>query len=225
MCKFDEDKKRETVIIRLISNTRKKNRPDDLVAIARDIRWLENDLGSLKTISELPGIGISIDMLKQFLSVEKLCPEVKKLVEERKIDLINVVHYMRNFDPEAQKVIAREVIEGHLSANDIRVLAPFRKTAPDLTIDQLISHIQKKKNIRVYVVYFRIPSELRNIQSLRKRFEEIVGKDEIRLFTVEDSIGMFELTLLGQKKIRQYAKEQKISLRKLVDSIILKSSD
>lgn len=36
MCKFNEDK--EAVIIRLISNTRKKNRTDNLVAIARDTR-------------------------------------------------------------------------------------------------------------------------------------------------------------------------------------------
>jgi hypothetical protein len=221
MCKFD--KEIEALVIRLISNTRRKNRPDNLVVIARDIiRQLENKLGSLKAISEFPGVGISVDMLKQFLSVEMLCPEVKKLVEERKIDLINVVHYMRNFDPEAQKAIAREVIEGRLSANDIRVLAPFRKASPDLDIAQLISHIQKMRNIKIYVAYFIIPSELKEIQSLRERFEEIVGKDEIISFAVEDSIGRLELTSIGQKKLRQMAKEQRLSLRKFVDSIIRK---
>lgn len=222
MSKDDREKEREFRIVRLIANTHRRKRPDSIVAVAGDIRWLENDLGSLRAVSEMPGIDVSEDMLRQFLSVERLCPEVRKLVEERKIDLINVVHYMRNFDSEAQKIIAREVIKGRLSANDIRVLAPFRKAAPDLNIEQLISHVQKTKNIRIYVAYFRVPSELANIQSLRKRFEEIVEKDEIISFNVENSIGMLELTLLGQRKLKQAAKEQRLSLRQFINSIINK---
>ena len=70
---------REYIIARLIANTRRKLRKDNLVEISNQIRWLERDLGSLKKVSET--IGISVDQISQFLSVEKLCPEVKKLVE------------------------------------------------------------------------------------------------------------------------------------------------
>ena len=96
--KYDQE-----TAVRLIANTRRKKRPDSIVEIAGYIRELESDVGSLKAVSEIPGIDISAHMLRQFLSVEQLYPEVKKLVAERKIDLINVVHYMRNFDEEAQK--------------------------------------------------------------------------------------------------------------------------
>jgi len=214
------DEEREAIIARLILNTRRRERPDNLVRIANDIRWLEHDLGSLKIVSKV--LDISTDMLRQFLSVEKLCPEVRKLVEERKIDLIRIVHNMRNFDAESQKIIANEVIEGQLSGNDVRILYPLHKSLPDLTIEQLILRVQKSKNIKVYVAYFRIPIEFKNNQLLLKRFEEIVGKDEIISFSIKNSIGMLELTLSGQKKLRQVAKERKLSLKKFVNDFVLR---
>lgn len=214
----NREAERESVIARLIANTRRTKRPNNLIEIARDIRWLQNDLGTLKAVSET--IGISTHMLGQFLSVEKLSPEVKKLVKERKIDLINVVRYMRNFRWNAQRVIAREVIAGRLSANDIRVLAPLHKSLSHLTIHQLISRVQKSKNIKIYVAYFRIPSGFKNTNALKRRFQKIVGKTEIVSFTVKDLVGTLELTLLGQKKLRDAAKERNSSLRKFVDMIV-----
>lgn len=216
---MNREAKREAVIARLIANTLRKKRPNSLIEIARDIRWLQNDLGSLKAVSET--IGISTDMLGQFLSVERLSPEVRKLVEERKIDLVNVVHYMRDFEPEAQQVIAKEVIADRLSTNDIRVLAPLRKSLPHLTVDQLISRVQKSKNIKVYVAYFRIPPGFENTDASKRRFEKIVGKNEIVSFTVKDLVGTLELTSFGQKKLRGAAKERNLSLRKFVDRIVL----
>ncbi len=215
---MNRENKREIIIAQLIANTRRKKRPNNLIQIAGEIRWLENDLGSLKAVSET--IGISTDMLGQFLSVERLCPEVQKLVEERKIDLVNVVHYMRNFDAKAQRVIAGEVIAGRLSGNDIRVLAPLRKSLPDLTIKQLISRVEKSRNIRVYVAYFLIPQRLKDTERLKRRFEKIVGKTEIVSFSVKNRIGTLELTTIGRKKIRKAAKERNLSLRKFIDMIM-----
>jgi len=210
----------ENIIARLIANTRRKKRPDNLIEIARDIRRLENNLGSLKTVSET--IGIVPDMLRQFLSVERLCPEVERLVKERKIDLVNIVHYMRNFEPQAQRLIAREVIAGRLSANDIRVLAPLQKSLPHLSIDKLISRVQKSRDIKVYVAYFLVPLRSKNTGALKRRFEKIVGKAEIVSFTVKGQLGTLKLTPVGQKKLREVAKKHNLSLRKFVDMIVLK---
>ncbi len=214
--------KRETVIARLIANTRRRKRHNNLVQIARDIRWLENDLGSLKAVSEI--IGLSLDMLQQFLSVERLCPELRKLVEERKIDLINVVHYMRNFDSVAQQAIAGEVIAGRLSAEDIRVLAPLRGNLTNTNIHQLISRVQKSRNIKVYVAYFRVPEGFDDVGSLRKRFEKIVGKTELVSLELTDNVGILELTGMGQRKLREEAKRYNLSLRRFVDKVVVTQS-
>ncbi len=215
---MNREGKREIVIARLIANTIRKRRPNNLIEIARDIRWLQKDLGSLEAVSGT--IGISTDMLRQFLSVERLCPKVRKLVEERKIDLVNIVHYMRSFEPKAQQVIAREVIAGRLSANDIRVLAPLQKSLSHFTVGQLISRVQKSRDIKVYVAYFRIPLGFKNINALKRRFEKIVGKTEILSFAVKDLVGTLELTLLGKKKLREAAKKRNLSLRKFVDMVV-----
>ncbi|MCK4785289.1 MAG: hypothetical protein KAV87_16180 [Desulfobacteraceae bacterium] len=215
---MNRESKRETVIARLIANTRRRKRPNSLIEIARDIRWLQNDLGSLKAVSET--IGISAHMLGQFLSVEKLCPEVKELVKERKIDLLNVVRYIRGFGAQAQNVIAREVIADQLSANDIRVLAPLHKSLPHFTVHQLISRVRKSKNVKIYVAYFRIPLRCNNTNALKKRFQRIVGKSEIVSFSVKNLVGTLELTSLGQKKLRDAARERNLSLRKFVDMIV-----
>jgi hypothetical protein len=190
-----------------------------LIEIARDIRWLESDLGGLEAVSKT--VDVSTDQLRQFLSVERLCPEVQKLVGERKIDLINTVHYMRSFDAEAQQVIAKEVVEGRLSAEDIRTLAPLHRRFLDLSIDQLIARVQKSRNIRVYIAYFRLPHGFMGANALQKRFEEVVGQAEIVSFTVEGQIGTLKLTSFGRKRLQEAAKERKMSLRKFVDTLVL----
>jgi hypothetical protein len=210
---------RENVIARLIANTRRRKRPNSLIEIARDIRWLQNDLGSLKAVSET--IGLSMDMLGQFLSVEWLSPTARKLVEQRKIDLVRIVNCMRGFDAEEQEVIAREVIAGRLSGEDIKVLAPLHKSLPHVTIDELISHVQRSRDIRVYVAYFRVPPGFRNAAALEKRFAEIVGQAGIVSLTVKGQIGTIELTRSGRKKLTEAAKECKLPLRKFVDAIVL----
>lgn len=214
-----KESKREVVIARLIANTLRRKRPNNLIEIACDIKWLQNDLGSLKAVSGT--IGISTDMLRQFLSIERVCPEVRELVEKRKIDLINIVHYMRNFEPKAQQIIAKEVIAGRLSATDIRVLAPLKQSLSHLTVEQLISHVQKSRNIKIYVAYFRVPLRFKSDSTLKRRFEKIVGKSEIVSLTVKDTVGTLKLTSLGQKKIKEAAKERNLSLRKFVDMLLL----
>jgi hypothetical protein len=217
---MNSEAKRNTIIARLILNTHRQKRPNNLIEIARDLRCLEKDLGSPKAVSET--IGISTDMIRQFLSVERLSPEVQKLVEERKIDLINVVHYMRNFSPKAQKIIAKKVIAGQLSANDIRVLAPLHNRFPSTSIHKLISRVQRAKNIKIYVAYFRAPTGFHDVEGLKRRFEKVVGKNNIVSFSFKDTTGTLELNSLGQKKLREAAKGCNLTLRKFVDMIVQK---
>lgn len=199
---MNRESKLETIVARLIANTLRKKRPNNLIEIALDIRWLEKELGSLKAVSNI--IGISTGMIRRFLSVEQLCPEVQKLVADRKIDLINAVHYMRNFRREEQKIIAKEYVLGKLSANDIRVLAPLHNNIPKLNINQLISRVQKSKNIRIYVAYFRLPAGFSDTEGLKKRFERVVGNNNMVSLSIKDSIGTLELNSVGQKNLEKW---------------------
>jgi len=215
------EEKSEAVIARLIANTLRKKRPNNLIQIARDIRRAQNHLGSLRAVSDT--LGISSDMLRQFLSVEQLCPAVRKLVEKREIDLVNIVYYIRNFNPKAQQVIAKEVVAGRLSANDIRVLAPLQKSFPKLNIQKLISRVQKSKDIKVYVAYFLIPNVLKDTVVL-KRLESIVGKSQIVSFGVKNQVATLKLTSVGYKRIKEASRKSGLSLREFVNTLLKKEN-
>jgi uncharacterized protein (UPF0335 family) len=215
---MEREYNRENVTARLIANTRRKKRYDDLVEIARQIRWLEKDLGSLKEVSKT--IGISRDQLHQFLSVEKLSPEVKKLVEDRKIDLINTVHYMRNFDHKAQKEIADAVVNKGLTAGDIRVLAPLGRDTDYQNVQDLISRVRGAKNVKLYVLYFHVPRALQDGMELEGMFKSIVGESEVHSLTTEGSTGILEITERGRAKLREEARKQNLSLRAFVGKIV-----
>ncbi len=159
-------------------------------------------------------------MLSKFLSVKRLSPAIRKLVEERKFDSVTIVHLMKDFDIHAQRLIADEVIAGRLSADDMKVLVPLSKRLPELDINQLISRTQRSKNVKVYILYFRTPPEVQDTQVLERRFEKVVGKNEIVSFTVKDTVGTLELNSTGLRKFRQAAKEDNLTLRKFVDMIV-----
>jgi hypothetical protein len=212
-------KDRNTVIARLILNTKRLKRINSLVEIAQDIRWLEKDMGSLKAVAEV--LKLTTEMLGRFLSVERLCPEVRKIVQERKIDLINVVHYMRIFSPREQKVIANVVTSGDLSGEDIRVLAPLHRSQPNLSIEQLISHVRKAKNIRMYVAYLPVPDNFKNAGVIKGRLTKIVGETGIASFNIKGKVITMMFSADGHKKIREAAKGKNLSLGQYLKSLIL----
>jgi len=214
---------RDNIVARLIANTRRKKRHDNLVEIARQIRWLEKDLGSLKEVSKT--IGVSTDQLHQFLSVEKLSPVVKKLVEDRKIDLINTVHYMRNFDYEAQKEIANEFIKKRLTAGDIRVIAPLRRDTNYKDVKAIISRVRGAKNVKLNVLYFRVPRALRDGVELTGIFESVIGEDEVYSFKVEGDMGILEITDTGKANLRYAARKRNLSLKAFVGEIVKRAKE
>jgi hypothetical protein len=165
-------------------------------------------------------VGVSTDQLRQFLSVEKLSPEVQRLVEDRKIDLINIVHYMRNFDYEDQNKIANEVMNRRLTAGDIRVIAPLRQSPGYNDVGDLISRVRGTKNMKVYVLYFRVPKGLDDSGKLEETFENIVGENEVRSFKMEGDTGILELTDTGKIRLREQVKKSNLSLRRFVDKIV-----
>lgn len=213
---------REKLIARLIANTKRKKRYDNLIEIARQIRSLEKIVGNLKDVAK--AVGVSTDQLGQFLSVEKLSPEVKKMVEERQIDLINIVHYMRNFDYHDQNKIANDVINGKLTAGDIRVLAPLRKHPSYENIEDLISHVRQTKNMKIFVLYFPVPKSMADVGRLEKAFRNIVGENEVYSLKIKGEVGILELTDLGRKRLREKVRISNLSLRNFVNNIVRNNS-
>lgn len=212
------DYNREEIIARLLGNTRRRNRPNNIVKIAGDIRLLENDLGSLKEISG--ALGITTQMLRRFLSVEKLDLEVKNMVRRREIDSVAIIDILRRFEPESQRAIAKEIILGHLDVDNMKVLSALCMAPSNKTIEDLISSVRDSENKKVYVIKFKISKDSESIERIRKRFQKIVDAENMISFTISKALGTLELTNLGRKKMIEAAKTEGLSLRRLVANII-----
>jgi len=144
----------------VIANTRMAERPGarrphSLTRIAEAIHVAEASYGSMKEVAGR--VGISAEMLRRFLSVERLNPEVKPLVAARQIDSLNMVLYMASMPKPEQPVVAAAIINGRLSGTDVRALAPLRKRFPNSDIRKLIDRVTSSRDRTVYAVVFPLP--------------------------------------------------------------------
>ncbi len=203
---------KEEAIATLIACTRRKRRPKSITDIADIIEFLWKELGSYKKVGET--VGLSTEMLREFRSVKFLDPTVRTLVDKRVIDSVDLVYRISKLNAKAQKAVIEKFLKDDLTGDDARVVKSFQRRSGQ-SIRNTISKIMKSRNIRTYIVEFEIPRG-KNMSQIRKRFEKIVGKTEIVSFVVNGKVAALELSYKGQKKLRERAKEKKITLRKFV---------
>lgn len=110
----------------LIVNTKTKKRGKDLLTISEIIWRMKERLGSIQALSDR--IGLSTEMIREFLLVRSLPSEVKKLVKEREIDSIGSIKEIATIkEPLKQIEFATESIG--LSTTEVRDLKQLVKYA------------------------------------------------------------------------------------------------
>ncbi|UCG94435.1 MAG: hypothetical protein JSW13_01365 [Candidatus Aerophobus sp.] len=210
--------KTEKAIATLIGCTRRKRRPKSITEIASIIEFLRKELGSYKAVGK--AVGLSTEMLREFRSVESLDQDVKPLVDKRIIDSVDLVYRISKLNAKAQKAVIEKFLKNDLTGDDARVVKSFQRRSGQ-SIRNMISKIMKSRNIRTYILEFEMPSG-KSKNQIRKRFEKIVGNAEIVSFFVNGKAATLALSYQGQKKLRERAKEKKITLRKFVIRLLKK---
>jgi len=208
----------EKRLARLLANTLRRKRAHPITSIAKDIIWLENNLGSLRELSKR--IGVSTEMLKRFLNVKKLHPDVQKLIKQRKIDSVEIVNHLAYFNSESQLILANYVIDGYFTSDDLKVLRSYKKNYPNLKIKQLINRILPSIDKKIYVLYFYIPSNLKPKNILQK-FHSFIEKNEIVSFEQDKQIAKIKLTKRGLNVLRDHAKKENLNLRDFIKKNIV----
>lgn len=206
------------IIARVIANTRRRKRPNNLLEIAEDIILLKEKMGSFNKVAEV--VGISPGMLKKFLNVLKLSDYVINLVKERKIDSVTVVHLLAKFDHKKQKTLANEVINGKISPDIMKAIVPLSKKYPKMNLNILIDKAVNSKDYRVYILYFRLPISIHYSSGLKGYLGDIIGEDNIISFSVSKRIAKLKLTEKGSKYIRGSAQKKRLSLKKYINKIL-----
>jgi DNA polymerase/3'-5' exonuclease PolX len=213
-----DDRKLEQAIALIIACTRRVKRPKDIVTLAENIRYAEQQIGGLKGVGEK--VGLSVQQLKDFLAVEDLRPEVKELVASRQIDSVDVVKTISKLLPIRQSILANYLVKGRISSKDVRIITTSAKKKPHKPISKVIDEYAQSRDITLYVVEMRLPEGFINHTSLQKKFEKIIGRGGMKNFHSKGGVAVLEMTVEGYKKLRRALLRKGMTLRKYVTSIL-----
>jgi hypothetical protein len=140
----------------VLSNTKRKNRTLDIITIAKSFKKLEGGYGSRKAVAEK--IGISTEMIRQFMSALTLEPDVQHMISARKIDSVDVVSELSKIKKsEAQKLAAIEIQNiNSKDARDILRLMRESKVSFEIAKEEIAKIKDSKKfdDMHVFVIDF-----------------------------------------------------------------------
>ncbi len=197
----------EELVARLILNTKRNRRLNNLLEIARDIEALSEEVGGLDQVSKL--IGISGHMLNQFLSVNKLSKEVREKIITRELDSVSVANYISKYTDHDQLYLADNFINGSLNSQDIRAIGPLKTRFSDKPINELAQKVVESKNIKVSVFYIQLP-KIMDSKMMNDRIREIVGEENIISVETKGYLGILKLTKDGEVKLKKESKGENL---------------
>lgn len=142
----------ETALSIIFANTRRKKRKEDLLTIARSFDYLVKLYGSKKRVAEK--VDLSTEMIREFLTVLTLPPDVLKLVAERKIDRIDVVGEIASLHDAKQQIAMAEEFENRSSKDvrDIKHLVKHKKVSIKDAVQTILD--AEAKELHIVIVDF-----------------------------------------------------------------------
>jgi len=142
----------ETALAIVFANTKRKKRPDDLLTVANAFDYLVRLYGSQKVVAEK--VGLSTEMVREFLTTLKLPEEIQKLVSDRRIDSIDIIREISSLKEPSKQIAATEAFINSLS-KDVRDIKRLVKDANASIKDAKKVVLEAKpKGIHIFVMDF-----------------------------------------------------------------------
>jgi len=226
-CETGEDKNVERAIAALIANTggphtRRVRRKRSILEIADYIDIAREGVGSLQAVAER--VGVSEQQLSDFLAVRRLSLGVQKLVRNRSIDSVDVVRELAKLTPREQLIVGRLVVAREATSKDARAIVSFRKSVPDMDIQQVIERVRGSRDVKQYVAEFPLVDMRTDLHRLRQLFEELVGCQNLRSLSQEGRLARLSLTGEGMRALQAAAKDKGLTKRQLIEHIVREES-
>jgi hypothetical protein len=216
--KMRESHELRDAIAALISNTKKKNRKLNLVAIAEKISVAKKHL----SIAEIAYVIIlSKEMIREFARVNLLIPQVKKMILDGKIRHVDVADRLSRLPSTEQLYIAKELAKGNLNSEDLRAVVSLRKNMPNTSIIKILERIKKSRNIKQYIAEFAIPlTQSNNKDIIQKNFTKIFGKQHIQSISLQKGMGFVILDKKGRDTLVKKTRDFHVTKNKFIEMII-----
>jgi transcriptional regulator with XRE-family HTH domain len=209
----------EHALAALIRNTRTTSRPLSLPEIAA---WLEIAAAALGSIREVADrIGLSPQMVKQFLAVKDLSPQVQKLFALRELDSVDMAVHLRKFNAKDQDRVATASVREELNSADIRAIWELRSKYPNMPIEDAVQKVKSSRNIRQYVIEFVVRGPRISRSNLLNRFRKALGDDSVVSLKLSGSIGQLIIDEQGRSRLRALARQHKVTQAESVNKIVM----
>lgn len=166
-----------TALAIVFGNIRRKKRRENLVRVARAFDFLVKLHGSQRAVSEK--VGLSSEMIRQFLTVLELCPKVQQMFLKREIDSVDVAKELFVLKDVGKQLDAARAIAGMSSkeARDTRRLSRENQTPIEKAKQTVLQ--AKGKNVHIFMVDFDRDTHekiLRVAQLSKKAPAELIRK-------------------------------------------------
>lgn len=141
-----------TALAIMFANTRRKKRTEDLLTIAKACEYLVKLYGSQKTVAKK--VGLSTEMIREFMTALKLPIEIQNLISERKIDSVDIVREIASIKDKSRQITVANTFINSLSkdARDIKRL--IKNTNFSVEDAQKTILDSKPKELHVFVIDF-----------------------------------------------------------------------
>lgn len=213
-----DDSKVNAATARVLLSTKRKSRQYSLFEIATDILFLKNETGGIKNVVKL--IGISSGMLNQFLSVLKLPTEIIQLINQRKIESVSMAHHLSKFNRDDSIQLAQMVINESLTSQELRSILTYRRKFQSEPIKDVVKRVLDSKNIKVSVIRFSDSNLKIDLSELSAKISKLIGEENFLTIVKSNKNIDVKITPVGEKKLREIAKSQKISFQEFINKLL-----
>src|SRR5574341_531657 len=191
----------ENALAALIVNTRRTTRKLNLLEIASMLNLAITGLGNAKMVAEK--LDLSEEMVRQFLSVNRLCPEVKGLIKRRAIDGVDIAHRLSKLSARDQVVVAKSIAKDNLSSEDVRAIIALKKSLPSLAVGKVIKKVISTKTIKRFMILFVWPSPLVSEAEVMNHLRKKLGSDGVISVSNMKGMGLLTISKTGRSEERR----------------------
>jgi hypothetical protein len=213
-----EQSQLDDALAALLVSTKRTKRILSLIEVNEKLRTAERLLGGLRAVAH--ALGLSDETVRQFRRIEKLSPDVRKLVATRQITSMDLADRLSRFAAADQHAIAAGVVSGTLDACDVRAILALRKANPRASVQDLIRRIRRSRNITEYVAEFLTPQPTPSLPDLQRRLSTLLAPGELRGLEVNGRVGRVIFTTTGKKALEAAAGKERLTKRELLQRLI-----
>jgi hypothetical protein len=145
-----------------------KQKPTDLLTIAKAVRFKIGQLKSIYQVAE--AFGVSHQQVREFNSLLDLPSDVQRLLTEHHTGVSKWYELSKIPDPRRQSELAKWIID--LGFNDTRAVVDFIRRHPEDSVEGSVRRVLESKTVKEDIHIIVVPLNQDAYKNLRKQSEK-----------------------------------------------------